>query len=124
MPTELIERRIYLIRFQGGFRFRLTPSKDECLIFQIIPNWNIKAAGRGGRRNPPFAFTEHGIAMLSSVLKSTRAVQMNILIIRAFIKLRDLLATHKEVAARLEKLETAQKQHASVNRYPGGRSTG
>jgi hypothetical protein len=142
VPTELIERRIYLIRgrkvmldsdlaalyevttfnlnkavkrnldrFPEDFMFRLTPPEDESLIFQIGMS---KASGRGGRRNPPFAFTEHGIAMLSSVLKSKRAVQMNILIIRAFIKLRDLLATHKEVAARLEKLEMAQKQHASV----------
>jgi phage regulator Rha-like protein len=52
--------------------------------------------------------------MLSSVLKSKRAVQMNILIIRAFVKLREILATHKDLAARMEKLETAQKRHASV----------
>ena len=62
----------------------------------------------------PYAFTEHGVAMLSSVLNSQRAVQMNILIIRAFIKLRDLLATHKDLAARMEKLAGTQKRHASV----------
>ena len=52
--------------------------------------------------------------MLSSVLKSKRAVQMNILIVRAFVKLREMFSTHKSWAARLEKLETTQKRHASV----------
>ena len=62
----------------------------------------------------PFAFTEHGVAMLSSVLSSDRAVQMNILIVRTFIRLRDMLATHKHLARRIGKLEINQKQHASV----------
>jgi hypothetical protein len=52
--------------------------------------------------------------MLSSILNSERAVQMNILIIRAFVKLRDMLATHKDVAARMDKLEATQKRHTSV----------
>lgn len=52
--------------------------------------------------------------MLSSVLNSDRAVQMNILIMRAFVKLREVLATHKELAARMEKLEAIQKQHGSI----------
>ena len=69
---------------------------------------------RMGLRRPPYAFTEHGVAMLSSVLKSTRAVQMNILIIRAFVKMRELLSSHKDLAARVEKLETAQKKHGSI----------
>jgi len=68
----------------------------------------------GGRRTPPYAFTEHGVAMLSSVLKSGRAVQMSILIIRAFVRMRELLASHKNLAARVEKLESSQKRHASV----------
>jgi hypothetical protein len=67
-----------------------------------------------GLRRPPYAFTEHGVAMLSSVLKSTRAVQMNILMIRAFVKMRELLAAHKDLATRVEKLEANQKRHASV----------
>ena len=62
----------------------------------------------------PLAFTEHGVAMLSSVLRSKRAAQMNILIIRAFVSLRELLATNKDVADRLEKLEANQAHHASV----------
>ena len=58
------------------------------------------------------AFTEHGVAMLSSVLSSPRAVQMNIIIIRAFVKLRELLATHKDLARKIGELEDNQKQHA------------
>lgn len=61
----------------------------------------ISNAGRGGRRYSPNAFTEHGVAMLSSALKSERAVQMNIVIVRAFVKLREILASHKELASRL-----------------------
>ena len=62
----------------------------------------------------PRVFTEHGVAMLSSVLNSTRAVQMNILIIRVFVKLREILATHKDLAERMEKIEAAQERHTSV----------
>lgn len=75
---------------------------------------NAISKGRGGRRTLPYVFTEHGVAMLSSVLNSDRAVYMNILIIRAFVKLREMLATHKDLAARMEKLEAIQKQHSSV----------
>jgi phage regulator Rha-like protein len=67
--------------------------------------------GRGGRRTLPYAFTEHGVAMLSSVLNSQRAVQMNILIIRAFVALREMLATHKDLARKIEDLERQQKEH-------------
>ncbi len=59
----------------------------------------------GGRRSPPYAFTEHGVAMLSSVLRSPRAVQVNIEIIRAFIRLRKMLASHEELARKLKTLE-------------------
>src|SRR5260370_20581793 len=62
----------------------------------------------------PFAFAEHDVEMLSSVLSSDRAVQMNIVIVRAFIRLRDVLATHKPLARRIGKLEVNQKKHASV----------
>lgn len=66
--------------------------------------------GRGGRHTPPYAFTEHGVAMLSAVLNG----EMSILIVRAFIKIRGLLANHKDLAARVEKLESAQKKHGSI----------
>ena len=68
----------------------------------------------GGRQSLPYVFTEHGVAMLSAVLGSRSAVQMSILIVRAFVKMRELLASHKDLAQRVEKLENAQKRHGSI----------
>lgn len=81
--------------------FRLTAAEADSLLLQTAR----AKTGRGGRQTAPYAFTEHGVAMLSSVLNSERAVQMNILIIRAFVKMREILATHKDLTARMEKLE-------------------
>ena len=97
-------------RFPEDFMFQLNKDETEALRFQI----ETSKRGRGGRRYPPYVFTEHGVAMLSSVLKGRRAAQMNILIIRAFVRLRELLSTHKELATRIEKLETTQSRHGSV----------
>jgi hypothetical protein len=66
-----------------------------------------------GLRRPPYAFTEHGVAMLSSVLSSKRAVALNILIIRAFIRLREYLSTHKDLARKLEDIERTQHEHGA-----------
>ena len=95
-------------RFPPDYMFQLTEEEFEILSLQnAISSW-------GGRRYLPFAFTEHGVAMLSAVLKSNRAVHMSILVVRAFVRLREMLASNKELAARMEKLETTQKDHASV----------
>src|SRR5579859_4103408 len=141
LPLELIERRIYVIRgqkvmldadlaelyqaptknlnlavrrnterFPEDFMFQLTAEEAESLRLQSATS----KLGRGGRRYLPYAFTEHGVAMLSSVLNSQRAVQMSILIIRALVKLRELLASHRNLAARVEKLEASHNRHASV----------
>jgi ORF6N domain-containing protein len=99
-------------RFPADFMFQLTKEELEALRFQIETSKGDE--GRGGRRYLPYVFTEHGIAMLSSVLRSERAVQMNIMIVRAFIRLRDMLLTHKDLAARIEALEQNQQNHASV----------
>ena len=95
-------------RFPEDFMFQLTAEEGESLRFQFATS-NV---GRGGRRYLPHAFTEHGVAMLSSVLNSPRAVQMNILIIRTFVKLRELLATHKDLARKIEQLEARPRQQA------------
>ena len=142
VPIGMIERQIYLIRgqkvmldadlaelyqvptkrlneairrnrdrFPEDFMFRLSNDEASVLRSQIA----TLETGRGRySKYAPHAFTEHGVAMLSSVLHSARAVQMNILIIRAFVKMRELLASHKDLAARVEKLEANQKTHASV----------
>lgn len=138
VPGELIERKIYLIRghkvmldrdlaeiygvqtfrlneavkrnlrrFPHDFMFQLTPEEAQALTSQIAMS---KPKGRGGRRTLPYAFTEQGVAMLSSVLNSERAVQMNILIMRAFVKLREVLATHKDLARVIEDIWRRQEE--------------
>jgi hypothetical protein len=88
-------------RFPADFMFELTPAEAVALRSQSATS----KPGRGGRRTPPFVFTEQGVAMLSSVLHSERAVQVNIGIMRAFVKLRTLLATHRDLARKVEDME-------------------
>jgi len=71
----------------------------------------ISKAGRGGRRYLPYAFTEQGVAMLSSVLRSKRAIAVNIEIMRAFVRMRELLASNKLLAQQLQKLEKKVASH-------------
>jgi phage regulator Rha-like protein len=97
-------------RFPHDFAFQLTAKEFTNLKCQIgtSSSW-------GGRRTPPYAFTEQGVAMLSSALRSKRAVQVNIEIMRAFVRLRELLATHADLAHRLDELEKKyDKQFAVV----------
>jgi hypothetical protein len=131
IPTELIEQKIYLIRghkvmldadlatlygvttgnlnlavrrnpkrFPPDFMFQLSPKETQSLLLQ-----SARAKSRGGRRTPPYAFTEQGVSMLSSVLNSERAIEVNIAIMRAFVRLRAMLATHADLARRLNELE-------------------
>jgi hypothetical protein len=88
-------------RFPKDFMFQLSKEEYESLRSQFV----ISKKGRGGRRYLPYVFTEQGVAMLSSVLRSERAVQVNIEITRAFVRLRELVATHKDLARKLEALE-------------------
>ncbi len=78
--------------------FQLTAEEAEGLRSQIVTS----KIGRGGRRYLPYAFTEQGVAMLSSVLNSDRAIEVNIAIMRAFVRLREILSTHKELARKLD----------------------
>jgi hypothetical protein len=133
IPVEMIEKKILLIRghkvmldsdlallyevetfnlnkavkrnidrFPEDFMFQLTREEAGSLRFQFGIS---KKEGRGGRRYLPYAFTEQGIAMLSSVLNSQRAVKVNIEIMRAFVRLRQMLASNTELARKLEVLE-------------------
>ena len=100
------------LRFPEDFMFQLTKEEYESLRLQIAAS----KIQRGGRRYFPYVFTEQGVAMLSSILKSERAVQMNILIIRAFIKIREILSSNKELAYKIEELEREQKlQNRHIN---------
>ncbi len=100
-------------RFPEDFMFQINKNELESLRSQFAIS---KIEGRGGRRYLPYAFTEHGVAMLSSVLRSPRAVQMNILIVRAFIKIREILASNKDLAQKIEELQREQKaQNRHIN---------
>jgi ORF6N domain-containing protein len=140
IPAEAIERRIYLIRrekvmldrdlaalyqvkpialrqqvkrnqerFPDDFVFRLSQHEAETLVSQ-----NVIPSHRSFGGHLPYVFTEQGVAMLSTVLKSKRAVRVSVAIMRAFVRLRQILSTHKDLAARMEKLEAAQEQHGSI----------
>ncbi len=93
-------------RFPEDFMFRLTKTEEESLRSQIVTS----NEGRGGRRYLPYAFTEQGIAMLSSVLTSKRAIEVNIAIMRTFVRLRHILATHEELARQLDELRWRQEE--------------
>ncbi|MDX2095023.1 MAG: ORF6N domain-containing protein [Alphaproteobacteria bacterium] len=97
-------------RFPEDFMFQLTHQEVASLKSQIA----MSSSRHGGRRTMPYAFTEHGIAMLSSVLNSARAIQVNIMIVRAFIRLREMVSQSKDIAARVEKMEHKQERVASV----------
>jgi len=139
VPPEVIEKRIYVIRgnkvmldsdlaelygvetrslvqglkrnldrFPEDFMFQLTREELELWRSQIVIS---NPAARMGLRRPPYAFTEQGVAMLSSVLRSDRAVKVNIAIMRAFARLRELLALHKDLARQIEALERKDAEH-------------
>ena len=87
-------------RFPSDFMFELSKQEFERLRSQIVTS-----NARGGRRTPPYVFTEQGVAMLSSVLRSERAVQVNIAIMRAFVELRQFMNSHQELARKLGAME-------------------
>ncbi len=95
-------------RFPKDFMFQLTKEETYSLKFQIGMS---KKSSRGGRRYLPYAITEQGVAMLSSVLNSKRAIQVNISIFRTFVRLRELFAANKEFASKLAELERKVGSH-------------
>lgn len=98
-----------LERFPSDFMFRLNNQEVSVLRSQFVTS-----NGRGGRRYQPYAFTEQGVAMLSSVLNSKRATHVNIEIMRAFVRLRELLSTHKDLARKLNELESKYDEQFKV----------
>ena len=103
VPTKRLNEQVRrnVKRFPSDFMFQLTSEETKSLRSQIVTS----KPGRGGRRYSPYVFTEQGVAMLSSVLNSDRAIEVNILIMRAFVKLREMLSTHKDLAKKLEEME-------------------
>jgi len=101
-------------RFPKDFMFQLTLEEMQSLRSQfVISNVALRltVSGRGGSRYLPYAFTEQGVAMLSGVLNSKRSIQVNIAIMRAFVRLREILLTHKDLASKIAALELKYKNH-------------
>ncbi|MEW6740086.1 MAG: ORF6N domain-containing protein [Nitrospirota bacterium] len=103
VPTRRLNEQVRrnISRFPDDFMFQLTSEETENLRSQFATS----SSGHGGRRYLPYVFTEQGVAMLSSVLNSERAIAVNIAIMRAFVKLREMIASHKDLAKRLNDLE-------------------
>ncbi len=105
VPTKRLAEQVRRnsVRFPADFMFRLTAVEARILRSRIATS--SFGRGWGGRRYAPYAFTEQGVAMLSSVLRSPRAVQVNIAIMRAFVRLRRMLTTNESLARQLDALE-------------------
>jgi len=103
--NEQVKRN--LDRFPDDFMFQLTSEEAEGMRSQNATS----KTGRGGRRYQPYAFTEHGAMMAASVLNTPRAAEVSVYVVRAFIRLREIVATHKELAAKLAELERKVGTH-------------
>ena len=101
--VQAVKRK--LMRFPADFMFQLSAEEFAALRSQTVTSNTGQNPGRGGRRSAPYAFTEQGVAMLSSVLGSPRAIAVNIEIMRTFVRVRALAATHGDLAKRLAELE-------------------
>ncbi|MFZ0997470.1 MAG: ORF6N domain-containing protein [Candidatus Sulfotelmatobacter sp.] len=97
-------------RFPSDFMFQLTDRENAALRSQFATSKKT----RGGRRYTPHAFTEHGAIMAATVLNSTRAVQMSVFVVRAFVRLREMLATNRRLAGKIAQLENRLDTHDSV----------
>ncbi len=106
-PIQAVKRNME--RFPDDFMFQLNAGENANLKSQtVISSWG------GPRRSTPYAFTELEVAMLSSVLRSEQAIRMNIQIMRAFVKLRETLSFHKDLARRLEQVEIKLQRHGAA----------
>ena len=113
VPTKALNQGVKRNRerFPEDFMFQLTTDELENWRSQIVTS---NLAVKMGLRRPPYAFTEHRVTMLASVLKSDQAAQMSIRIVRAFVQLREMLAAHRDLTLRVDRIEQQQHTHASV----------
>jgi hypothetical protein len=112
VPVKVLNQQIKRNRerFPADFVFQLNAKEHQVLRSQIVTS----KKGRGGRRYLPHAFTEHGAIMAATVLNSKRAVQMSVFVVRAFVRLREMLATNQQLAAKIEELEDRLGEHDSA----------
>jgi hypothetical protein len=110
VETKQLKRAVRrnINRFPSDFMFELTKEEFDGLRYQF------GTSNRGGARYRPMAFTEQGVAMLSSILNSNRAIEVNILIMRAFVRLRGMISTHKELLRKLEDMEKKYDEQFQV----------
>src|SRR6202047_1254750 len=94
-------------RFPADFMFRLTPKEDQILRSQIV----ISSEKHGGRRYPPYAFTEHGAIMAATLLNSKQAIEMSVFVVRAFVRMREMLAKNRQLAAKINELDRRLETH-------------
>jgi phage regulator Rha-like protein len=112
VPVKVLNQQIKRNRqrFPPDFVFQLTAKEHEVLRSQFVTS----KKSRGGRRYTPYAFTEHGAIMAATVLNSERAVQMSVFVVRAFVRLREMLATNRRLAGKIDELENRLDTHDSV----------
>jgi hypothetical protein len=106
--NEQVKRNVQ--RFPQDFMFQLSPTEDKNLRSQFATSRSV----HGGRRHLHYAFTEHGAIMAATVLNSKRAIEVSVFVVRAFVRLRDMLATNRKVASKLVELERRLKGHDTV----------
>jgi len=94
-------------RFPTDFVFQLTAKEDRILRSQIVTSSNK----HGGRRYPPYAFTEHGAIMAATVLNSKQAIEMSVFVVRAFVRMREMVAKNRQLAAKINELDRRQETH-------------
>ena len=113
VPTRVLNQAVRrnIERFPEDFAFLLSKAELEDWRSQIV---TTNPSAKMGLRRLPYAFTQEGVAMLSAVLRSSRAIQMSVNIIRAFVRMRELITSNKDIAARVEKLERNHIRTASV----------
>jgi hypothetical protein len=112
VPVKVLNQQVKRNRerFPADFVFQLTSKEDAVLRSQFVTS----KQGRGGRRYAPYAFTEHGAIMAATVLNSERAVQMSVFVVRAFVRLREMLATNRKLAGKIDELENRLDTHDST----------
>ena len=115
LPTKVLNQAVKrnAARFPPDFMFQLGADEHQALRSQLVTSneSGTGATGRGGRRYSPWVFTEHGALMAATVLNSSKAIEMSVFVVRAFVQLRELLATHRDLAAKLDELERKLSTH-------------
>jgi hypothetical protein len=109
VPVKRLNQQVRrnLERFPQDFMFQVPVTDHDSLTLQIATS----NAGRGGRRYLPYAFSEHGAIMAATLLKSKRAIEMSVFVVRAFVRLREVLASNRQVAVKIEELEERLGTH-------------